>query len=50
MMQAIGQKNLPKLKPTLEIDPDHEIIKKLLTTADTRKEPFWQQSYTDLLR
>lgn len=29
MMQAMGQKNLPELKPTLEINPDHEIIKKL---------------------
>jgi molecular chaperone HtpG len=30
MMQAMGQKNLPELRPTLEINPDHEIIKKLL--------------------
>jgi molecular chaperone HtpG len=34
MMQAMGQKNLPELKPTLEINPDHEIIKKLLTKTD----------------
>jgi molecular chaperone HtpG len=34
MMQAMGQKNLPELKPTLEINPDHEIIKKLLTQSD----------------
>jgi molecular chaperone HtpG len=34
MMQAMGQKNLPELKPTLEINPDHEIIKKLLTRSD----------------
>jgi molecular chaperone HtpG len=34
MMQAMGQKNLPELKPTLEINPDHEIIKKLLTKSD----------------
>jgi molecular chaperone HtpG len=33
MMQAMGQKELPELQPTLEINPDHEIIKKLL--ADT---------------
>ena len=33
MMQAMGQKDLPELQPTLEINPDHEIIKKLL--ADT---------------
>jgi len=30
MMQAMGQKNLPDLQPTLEINPDHEIIRKLL--------------------
>src|SRR3984957_12139169 len=34
MMQAMGQKNLPELKLTLEINPDHEIIKKLLTKSD----------------
>jgi molecular chaperone HtpG len=34
MMQAMGQKDLPELKPTLEINPDHEIIKKLLTRSD----------------
>jgi molecular chaperone HtpG len=33
MMQAMGQKDLPELKPTLEINPDHEIIKKLLGDA-----------------
>ena len=30
MMQAMGQTNLPDLQPTLEINPDHEIIRKLL--------------------
>jgi molecular chaperone HtpG len=30
MMQAMGQKDLPELKPVLEINPDHEIINKLL--------------------
>jgi len=30
MMQAMGQKGLPDLQPTLEINPDHEIIRKLL--------------------
>ncbi len=30
MMQAMGQKGMPDLQPTLEINPDHEIIKKLL--------------------
>ena len=34
LMQAMGQKNLPELQPTLEINPDHEIIKKLLTKSD----------------
>jgi molecular chaperone HtpG len=34
MMQAMGQKNLPELQPTLEINPDHEIIRKLLTKSD----------------
>jgi molecular chaperone HtpG len=34
MMQAMGQKNLPELKSTLEINPDHEIIKKLLKKSD----------------
>ncbi|WP_446743150.1 molecular chaperone HtpG [Silvibacterium acidisoli] len=30
MMRAMGQTNMPDLKPTLEINPDHEIIRKLL--------------------
>ena len=37
MMQAMGQKNLPELKPTLEINPDHEIIKKLLADSTSSK-------------
>ncbi len=37
MMQAMGQKNLPELKPTLEINPDHEIIKKLLADPSNGK-------------
>jgi molecular chaperone HtpG len=37
MMQAMGQKNLPELKPTLEINPDHEIIKKLLADSGSAK-------------
>jgi molecular chaperone HtpG len=37
MMQAMGQKNLPELQPTLEINPDHEIIKKLLTDSSNGK-------------
>jgi molecular chaperone HtpG len=34
MMRAMGQKDLPVLKPTLEINPDHEIVKKLLARSD----------------
>jgi molecular chaperone HtpG len=30
MMRAMGQKQMPDAVPTLEINPDHEIIKKLL--------------------
>ncbi len=37
MMQAMGQKNLPELQPTLEINPDHEIIKKLLADSGNGK-------------
>jgi molecular chaperone HtpG len=34
MMRTMGQKEMPEVKPTLEINPDHEIIKKLLANAD----------------
>jgi molecular chaperone HtpG len=34
MLRAMGQKDIPALKPTLEINPDHEIVKKLLTRSD----------------
>jgi molecular chaperone HtpG len=34
MLKAMGQKDLPALKPTLEINPDHEIVKKLLARSD----------------
>jgi molecular chaperone HtpG len=37
MMQAMGQKNLPELQPTLEINPDHEIIRKLLADPSSSK-------------
>ncbi len=33
MLRAMGQKDMPALKPTLEINPDHEIVKKLLGTC-----------------
>ncbi|MGA9586582.1 MAG: molecular chaperone HtpG [Terracidiphilus sp.] len=37
MMEAMGQKGLPELQPTLEINPDHEIIKKLLVDTSNSK-------------
>ena len=30
ILRSMGQKDMPVLKPTLEINPDHEIIKKLV--------------------
>lgn len=35
LFKAMGQKNIPDFKPILEINPDHEIIKKLENTEDT---------------
>jgi molecular chaperone HtpG len=37
MMQAMGQKDLPKLQPTLEVNPDHEIIRNLLADPASNK-------------
>ena len=34
MLRAMGQKDIPAPKPTLEINPDHEIVKKLLARPD----------------
>jgi molecular chaperone HtpG len=34
MMRAMGQKDIPAPKPTLEVNPDHEIVKKLLARSD----------------
>lgn len=34
IMRAMGQTNLPAAKPTLEINPDHEIVQKLLKRND----------------
>jgi molecular chaperone HtpG len=34
ILRAMGQKDLPAPKPTLEINLDHEIVKKLLARAD----------------
>jgi molecular chaperone HtpG len=33
MLRAMGQTNIPALVPTLEVNPDHEIVKKLLARA-----------------
>ena len=34
MMRAMGQSQFPAMKPTLEINPDHEIVKKLVGSSD----------------
>ena len=34
MLRAMGKNNLPALKPTLEINPSHEIVKKLAARPD----------------
>jgi molecular chaperone HtpG len=34
MLRAMGQMNVPASQPTLEINPDHEIVKKLLARSD----------------
>jgi len=34
MLRAMGQTDLPAAKPTLEINPDHEIVQKLLKRTD----------------
>jgi molecular chaperone HtpG len=34
MLRAMGQKDIPAPKPTLEINPDHEIVKKLLSRPE----------------
>jgi molecular chaperone HtpG len=34
MLRAMGQKDIPLPKPTLEINPDHEIVNKLLARSD----------------
>ena len=43
MMRAMGQKDMPALKPTLEINPDHEIVKKLVAHPDdpTTEDAAW---------
>jgi len=34
MLRAMGQNQFPSPKPTLEINPDHDIVKKLLDSTD----------------
>jgi molecular chaperone HtpG len=34
MLRAMGQNQMPAMKPTLEINPDHEIVKKLMGATD----------------
>src|ERR1700691_1359233 len=43
MLRAMGQKDIPALKPTLEINPDHEIIRKLLARSNdaTQEDAAW---------
>jgi molecular chaperone HtpG len=36
ILKAMGQKNIPDFKPILEINPEHEIIKKLGSTDDPK--------------
>ena len=43
MLRAMGQTDFPAPKPTLEINPDHEIVRKLLEHADapTTQDAAW---------
>ena len=43
MLRAMGPKEMPMPKPTLEINPDHEIVKKLLARPDdaTAQDAAW---------
>jgi molecular chaperone HtpG len=34
MLRSMGQGNVPESKPILEVNPDHEIVKKLVEAAD----------------
>ena len=35
MLRSMGQPEMPMPKPTLEINPDHEIVKKLLARPES---------------
>ncbi len=43
MLRAMGQKEMPARKPTLEINPDHEIVKKLIARPEdaTTEDAAW---------
>ncbi len=43
MLRAMGQTDIPAPKPTLEINPDHEIVKKLLSRSsdDVTRDAAW---------
>ena len=34
MLRAMGQTGIPAMKPVLEINPDHDIVKKLEASTD----------------
>ena len=34
MFKAMGQKDMPEIKPILEVNPQHDIVKKIADTAD----------------
>ena len=34
MLKAMGQKDLPEIKPILEVNPNHEIVKRLQEKSD----------------
>jgi molecular chaperone HtpG len=34
LLKAMGQKEIPDIKPILEVNPDHGIVKKLLGSED----------------
>src|SRR3954452_23166307 len=36
LLRAMGQKDIPAAKPTLEINPDHEIVKKMIEGQDEK--------------
>ncbi|MDE1160793.1 MAG: molecular chaperone HtpG [Acidobacteriaceae bacterium] len=41
MMQAMGQTGMPEMQPTLEVNPDHEIIRKLMADDSKVEDAAW---------